>query len=266
MTLLHIPKTSRDAVKQLNEKGGLIFAREWERAAIVFAFTRDDGRGSWAVASSSHSLTFRELADMGVVGLRSKDTVARYHRAWAATGRPSAPGTKVDTNGLGEFPPDQVTVARGVKEPDRRAAIIAQAEADGVGPSKALDIASNPKAMAAAIKADAKVASYAMAALDQRRRDSESDRVLPLHKPDTERDAHRDALKLISTLRKVHKHFVDVVALAQNVRGKGAKDLREAVHLEVEWIRAACDVIETGVNGGSLDDQLRDLLDAEAGR
>ena len=55
-------------------------------------------------------------------------------------------------------------VGRNVGD-DRQGALRRQAKADGVGPSKVVDVASNPKAMASAIQADSAVAEVATEAL-----------------------------------------------------------------------------------------------------
>lgn len=86
------------------------------------------------------------------------------------------------------------------------------------------------------------------------------------HKPETVRDENAHSVSLIVRLRAAHRAMADVVELAQDIRGVAADELREAVRYEIDWIRAACDVVETGLDGGSFDQQLRDLLEAEAGR
>jgi hypothetical protein len=72
----------------------------------------------------------------------------------------------------------QSPVGRTVDE-ERRAALRAQAEADGVGPSKVIDIASNPKALAAAIKADVLTANAALQALQERTRSGHREPAVP---------------------------------------------------------------------------------------
>lgn len=79
------------------------------------------------------------------------------------------------------------------------------------------------------------------------------------------RDAAADSLALIVKIRAAHRALADAMTLAQDLRGPGADKMREAVHVEVDWIRGACEVIAAGVDGGSMDDQIRELLDAEAG-
>jgi len=117
--------------------------------------------------------------------------------------------------------------------------------------------------VSALISKDPVVASQAQQALDDRVT-ARPGRKQP--KSETARDEHRDALDLIAKLRTVHRHLADAVILAQNVRGVGADDLRDALTYEVTWIRGVCDVIDAATRGGSMDDRLRELLDAEAGR
>ena len=100
---------------------------------------------------------------------------------WASNGRSGAPISWADTTWKAHVEAyrkgiswdDFATGARAkpvgwaVPEEERREAIRDQAKADGTGPAKAVDIASNTKAMAAAIKADPKTAEAARAALDE---------------------------------------------------------------------------------------------------
>lgn len=71
---------------QLDGLSRLLLASDWEKAAIVAAFVEvDTGQGSRRdLASSSQvpPLSDREFAALGIVGLKSKDTVRKYVRAW----------------------------------------------------------------------------------------------------------------------------------------------------------------------------------------
>lgn len=124
----------------------------------------------------------------------------------------------------------------------------------------------SPQVVREAIKSDPKIASAADQALEERHTEWKKQRPTPQHKPDTERDAYNDASALMIKLRAAHRALADAAMYAQNVRGLGADELRSSVMSEVEWIRGVCDVLEVGANGGPLDSQLQDLLDAEAGR
>jgi len=60
----------------------LLTAREWERAAIVYAYVeRQQGRRVTSTGTGG-SYSIEEFAALGVAGLRSPDTVRRYLRAW----------------------------------------------------------------------------------------------------------------------------------------------------------------------------------------
>lgn len=121
--------------------------------------------------------------------------------------------------------------------------------------------------VAKAIERNPEVAQTARKALDKVHDDWVANRPTSRESTnETNRDAHGDAAALMVKLRAAHRALADAAAYAQNVRGLGAADLRVGVLEEVEWIRSVCDVLEAGVNGGPLDSQLQDLLDAEAGR
>jgi len=170
MTTIHIPSTLNEAVENLGAIGQIVTAREWERAAILATYVQPGaGQGARTSASSSGGLVSATVfASHGIHGLRSKDTVLRYVENWLAERPRPTPGEDVILDGLPDWPPDHTAPARNITGPERREALVAQAEADGTGASKVLDIASNPKAMAAAIKADPDVANAAMNALVER--------------------------------------------------------------------------------------------------
>lgn len=78
-----IPSTLDEVKEHLNGLGKLVTAKEWERAAIVWAWTTRVGSGARTdLARTSQVMSFREFASHGIVGLKSKDTVAAYHDRW----------------------------------------------------------------------------------------------------------------------------------------------------------------------------------------
>jgi hypothetical protein len=106
-----IPRTTEKCVDALAEAGALITAKEWHRAAIVAAIAApSQGRRS-DLSDSSEKLTYAELAAKGIVGIRDKDTVARYRDAWCVYAGREAPslGDRVDLNGLPDWPPNSKT-------------------------------------------------------------------------------------------------------------------------------------------------------------
>ncbi|SHU94023.1 Uncharacterised protein [Mycobacteroides abscessus subsp. abscessus] len=58
--------------------GELVTASEWKRSAIVWAFTEEVGRGK----SKCSQLSISEFAALEVIGLQSRNTVAKYRKAW----------------------------------------------------------------------------------------------------------------------------------------------------------------------------------------
>lgn len=70
------------ALAELNSVSALVTASEWRRAAIVWAFTTDK-QGQRTSHTSVQSLGVAEFAALGISGLQSRNTVAKYRRAWA---------------------------------------------------------------------------------------------------------------------------------------------------------------------------------------
>lgn len=79
-----IPSTLDEVKEHLNGLGKLVTAKEWERAAIVWAWTapREFGANQHTQGVNSDTLSFSAFAALGIVGLRSKNSVAHYHSRW----------------------------------------------------------------------------------------------------------------------------------------------------------------------------------------
>jgi hypothetical protein len=74
----------RDALAGIER---LITAKEWERAAIVYAFTTGDDVGGRPTAREvvqfpESPCSIRKFAELGFQGLRTQDTVRRYRQIW----------------------------------------------------------------------------------------------------------------------------------------------------------------------------------------
>ena len=92
-TSITIPATIEAAKQQLGGIGKLLTAKEWERAAIVYAFTTDEvtGRGN---RGTSTALSARAFAELGITGLKSDRTVREYRKAWQEAMKDGAPDVK----------------------------------------------------------------------------------------------------------------------------------------------------------------------------
>lgn len=83
MTKIHVPDSLAEAIASLNGIDGLLTAKEWERAAIVFAFTAEGGTpGPKVDRGGFTAISCREFAALGIAGLRSDQTVRRHRKAW----------------------------------------------------------------------------------------------------------------------------------------------------------------------------------------
>lgn len=147
----------------------------WPFAVLVACSVENGGRGNPKVtgvtlADGKVSATrFAEAAETSV------PRVLRYLEAWGAAAAddlvPASSSLKpgdVRNVTLPEVPLNKYYPASGAAQripPERQLPLREQARADGVGERKVLDIASNPKAMASAIKADPRLADAARDAL-----------------------------------------------------------------------------------------------------
>lgn len=77
---IHIPATVEEATAQLGGLGRLLTAKQWERAAIVYAFT-EPGENRFS-AGKSGRYTLAAFARLNIAGLRDEETVAWMRNAW----------------------------------------------------------------------------------------------------------------------------------------------------------------------------------------
>lgn len=167
MTKIKIP-TADELADRLAGLDRLLTAKRWERAAIVWAFTTNDGPGRpQKMAENSHfPVTMDTFAGLNFAGLTERRIVARYRDAWQdaidqGKAKEVHPG---DTVELPDLPWPPQTDHHRYNHPDADA-LIEQAQEDRTGVSKVLDIAENTTAMQAAIKASPAVRQAAVAAL-----------------------------------------------------------------------------------------------------
>ncbi len=80
---MRIPDDIESAVLDLKGLGELVTATEWQRAALVFAFTYEGRPGGRSTGQEcSVAKTLDEFAKLGLAGLSSRTTVRRYRAAW----------------------------------------------------------------------------------------------------------------------------------------------------------------------------------------
>jgi DNA N-6-adenine-methyltransferase (Dam) len=112
---VQIPATAEEAADSLNGVARLVLAKDWERAAIVYAFTRrgEPGEGGPGREQPDNSVTLpiSAFAALGIAGLNSHVTVRRYRRAWEyameeGAAEEALPGGRVDLPNLA-WPADE---------------------------------------------------------------------------------------------------------------------------------------------------------------
>lgn len=114
-----IPATLVEAQASLTGIGALLTAKEWLRAALVFAFTEPDPgakRTQTSDGNPSEVLSIKAFAALGIAGLTNRETVAEYRKAWEAAmadGAPEAtPGATFEMPNL-PWPPGIIDHRRG---------------------------------------------------------------------------------------------------------------------------------------------------------
>jgi hypothetical protein len=111
--IVTIPRTIGAAGKQLAGIDKLLTASQWERAAIVWAFTAPSkgGRPSKTTAPNQGQFSFREFARQGIRGLTKDTAVAEYHRIWQ---------NAIDNGDAPECEPGDDVVLPTIKWPGRQ--------------------------------------------------------------------------------------------------------------------------------------------------
>src|SRR5690606_29811775 len=78
-----IPSTLDEVKEHLNGLGKLVTAKEWERAAIVWAWTHDHVQGQKTCSSCSElNMTESAFAAQGIINLSSRNSVREYRQRW----------------------------------------------------------------------------------------------------------------------------------------------------------------------------------------
>ncbi len=121
MNTIQIPETIEEVKGRLGGIERLLTAKEWERAAIVYAWTYEPGSGRTIPGKMSDPTlyTVREFTNLGIQGLRGTNAVYRYRRAWEEAIRqhgvaPVSPGDEAE---LPKAPfPENTDLAGNVNE------------------------------------------------------------------------------------------------------------------------------------------------------
>jgi len=152
---------------------GLLTARKWEKAAIVYAWTLpQQGRRTSRKTAGSYGI--EEFAGLGIAGLRSPRSVEAYRAAWvwaieSGWTEPVDPGDEIDLEDLAlvDFPPvDNRSQSQRPSEYDED--YRAEAVRTGAPVGEAKRSGYNKAAVEAAVAADPEVAAAAQRGLNRR--------------------------------------------------------------------------------------------------
>ncbi|MFJ4686879.1 hypothetical protein ACIQNG_12670 [Streptomyces sp. NPDC091377] len=156
-----------------------VYARTggWTFALMVARSVRPGGQGADETPTGSAKVSAKEFAELAGC---SPERVMRYYKAWdKAADDGMVPQFEALEPGQDVELPDADVwlgyyVSRNSATSERGTAIVEAAEAEGIRPTKALEVAENPSALRAAILADPSTAQAARRALlDRVREDPE---------------------------------------------------------------------------------------------
>jgi hypothetical protein len=105
MSTITIPASFDEAREKLQGIHALLTATNWERCAILAAYVRVGTQGNGVGQSKAKtSLTPRDFANLGIAGLKSKDTVRKFVQHFLDHfGRHPEPGEVIDLDSLGPW-------------------------------------------------------------------------------------------------------------------------------------------------------------------
>jgi hypothetical protein len=134
---IHIPRSIEEATRELNGLGALLTAKNWARAAIVYAFTREGVNQHVGIPTGT--LTISDFAKLGIVGLSQREDVGYYRAAWQTAiddsqAQPVEPGQNVTLPDRAWPPSPRARDAKDVirstvrNHPEKIAEVLAEAE------------------------------------------------------------------------------------------------------------------------------------------
>jgi hypothetical protein len=254
---------------------GLLTARGWERAAIVWAYVHSSENQAHVKTDMRGKLyTPESFAALGLSGLRSKNTVQAYWQAWQDAmkkrkAKAVKPGDTIEVPDL-TFPSTDTTSPAARPNPYDEEYEVEANEA-GIPVSVAKRAGQNKAAVAAAIMADPEVEKVAREAVirkeDQRMaataRKKITDKIAPVDGTLSQReidaaDAEFDAL--LMKLRGMRRIGQEALSLTLNIGGFDQKAKRALVIESVDGLRTLLDAIAEAAQGRSMDDELQALL------
>ena len=167
---ISLPSSSKDAVDQMGSLAALLDKNGWKAAAFIAVSVKPRAGQGTSARSGRSCVSFVQFAKALNAKGWSKTIIQRNYEGWEQAADagivPHAAdlvyGERIDlpTEGWSRVLP----AACWTGDEDAEA-VAAAAKAAGTGASKAVDIAQNPKALAAAIKGSARVREAAAAAL-----------------------------------------------------------------------------------------------------
>jgi hypothetical protein len=264
---------------------GLLTARGWERAAIVYAYTKPSKGGrppkNSRVLPTVFPCTYTEFSAFGISGLKDQETVAFYREQWVAGiengwAEMVGPGDTID---VPDMPFPAVGHDREPTEAEEQAA-----EEVGVSAKQVARAAANPKVIKAAVKSKPELADQVAEDLPAKafkaaiKKDPVKTRVAreavaevdygrdldDARTPPREDDPYADQAALLIRMRLVRSELQAILGWTINLRGRGSNELREGVVEEVTHWRSYINAIEEAAQGRSLDAEIEKLLAEEA--
>lgn len=265
--MIQIPPNLEAAEAQLASLDKLVTAKDWERAAIVYAFTEPVAQGTrtdlfrteqveqaQAEIDRVRYLSFNEFATLRIQGLRSYNSVARYHAAWQeAVDQEAAvevhPGDTVQLPDL-PWPP----------HPKRHTPTTSEVHDKLEDPETAREFFSSPEGQEVvqqAVSSDPLVAQAATRGLEDRRERSDQDLTPP--RPQSPTSELLDT-RLLQQFRRVRREVQRAAELIGDGEVTVYPDQREAYLELLSWTRTSLDLLEAGIRDGSVDDAVARIL------
>lgn len=274
--MINVPGTLSAAREALADLNGLVTAKEWERAAIVYAFTRGDLRGRPSESDGNQALPISRFAELGIAGLTTRETVARYRRAWQ---------TAIDQHKALPVQPDTITSA-----PDLEWGEVYVSERTERGRSESLEIpvssdarmadwfAVNPEQAARVAQAALREAvadpDMAEQVLSQVGSEARGEVIAAISRVHEREDLHRSrpepapeqgplsqTVQVAMAFSKCQRNLNELALLMQETSAHHARsDVRDGYAAASRGLHNSLDIIDGLITGRPMEAELADLL------
>lgn len=259
---MQIPNTINEAVDQLAGLDRLVTATEWERAAIVWAFTSPGNPLSGTKRVDTDPVSFATFSGYGIHGLKRRDTVQTYWEAWQKAiddGKAKAvkPGGQFSIPKM-DWPPTGHTTGSFAKQlanktPEAKADIVRELLDE---PAVEEEVYREPERVDRAVSVDQR-----HIARDRRIVDPHIGADDTVHDSSPSYTRVQDGHKFLDALAHITDAAIVLGRVAEDLAGLELTDSqRTQIERRYDRLAAKLEMLRASTSSGSIDDELAAIL------